>query len=473
MSLSKEKIRKYYDNEAEKKSFWQKRSSYYYKDIAFFTSFNIEPGSRVLELGCATGNLLDVLQRKGCHCTGIDFSAPMISRAKKKFPKISFIHVDAEDFKLNQKFDYVIFSDVLNSLTDIQKTFENIRQCCQPSTRIIITYYNFLWEPIFKIARSVRMISPVPEQSWLSPFDIENLLTLADFDIVKSGKRMLLPMGIPLLAPLMNKYLARLPLIEKLCVYNFVIARPINLIPPSPQSVSVVIAARNEKGNIENAIKRLPKMGSKTELIFIEGGSTDGTYEEILRVAEKYKDTLPIKVAKQGGKGKGDAVRKGFDMASNDILMILDADLTMPPEDLPKFYDAINSNKGEFINGCRLVYPMESEAMRSINRFGNKMFSIMFTWILGQKFRDTLCGTKVLTKKNYEILKKNRYYFGDFDPFGDFDLIFGASKMNLKIIEVPIRYKDRLYGSTNISRFIHGFILIRMCLFAMRKIKFY
>jgi glycosyltransferase involved in cell wall biosynthesis len=233
-----------------------------------------------------------------------------------------------------------------------------------------------------------------------------------------------------------------------------------------------VIPARNESGNIENAITRLPKLGKNTEIIFIEGDSTDDTWDKIQEIQKKYSSTHDIKIGKQKGKGKADAVREGFRIATCDILMILDADLTMPPEDMPKFYEAMASGKGDFINGSRLVYPMESEAMRFLNLLGNRFFSLAFTWLLGQKFKDTLCGTKVIFRHDYHRLVKNQKYFGSFDPFGDFDLIFGAHKLNLKIVEIPIRYKERTYGSTNISRFKHGIILLRMCSFAARKIKF-
>ena len=190
-------------------------------------------------------------------------------------------------------------------------------------------------------------------------------------------------------------------------------------------------------------------------------------------IAEKYKDQFNIKIAQQDGKGKGDAVRKGYNMATGDILMILDADLTVPPEDLPKFYDAIASGKGDFINGCRLVYKMEKKAMRPLNLLGNKFFSMAFSWLLDRPFKDTLCGTKVIFRDDYIRLIKNRTFFGEFDPFGDFDLIFGAYKLNCKIAELPIRYRERVYGETNISRFKHGLILLRMCIFALKKIKFY
>jgi glycosyltransferase involved in cell wall biosynthesis len=190
------------------------------------------------------------------------------------------------------------------------------------------------------------------------------------------------------------------------------------------------------------------------------------------RLQAAYPDR-EIKVLVQDGKGKGDAVRKGFAAATGEVLLILDADLTMPPEQLPKFFRQIAEGRGEFVNGSRLVYPMEDGAMQFLNRIANHGFSIAFTWLLNQRFTDTLCGTKVLRRSHYERLAANRLYFGDFDPFGDYDLIFGAIKMNLKAVEVPIRYAARRYGTTNISRFRHGWLLLKMVVFAWRKLKAY
>ena len=237
-------------------------------------------------------------------------------------------------------------------------------------------------------------------------------------------------------------------------------------------SVSVIIPARNEAGNIEGAIQRLPKMGPNDELIFVEGNSTDATWERIVEMKQKYEASRKICAERQTGTGKGDAVRRGFAMARNDILMVLDADLTTPPEELVRFYAAIVSDKGEFINGSRLVYPMEKQAMRYLNMVANKFFALMFSFVLGQRFKDTLCGTKALRRENYLKLAAHREFFGDFDPFGDFDLIFGAARMGLRIIEVPIHYCGRTYGETNIQRWKHGAILLRMLLFAARRIKF-
>ncbi len=467
-----EKNLDFFEAIAPERDKWKKKNSYYWKDVEALCSFLIPENSTVLEIGCGTGDLLACINAK--KKVGIDYSSNMVGIAKKKYSGINFMLMEAENLDSNEKFDYVILSNLIGYLEDIQKVFTELKKVCHPHSKVIVTYYNFLWQPVLDMAVLLNLRMKQPQQNWLSKQDIKNLLYLAGFDAFKEGERLLLPINIPLVSEIFNRYLAKLPLLRKLCVTNYVIAKPFQIDSDYKEkySVSVIIPARNESGNIENAILRTPRMGRHTEIILIEGNSKDDTWEKIQDIHEKYKDKYDIKIAQQDGKGKGDAVRKGFDMATGDILMILDADLTVPPEDLPMFYDAIASGKGEFINGSRLVYNMDEKAMQFLNLLGNKFFSMMFSWLLDQRFKDTLCGTKVIFKSDYEQLKMGRNFFGDFDPFGDYDLIFGASKLNLKIVEVPIRYKERTYGTTNISRFRHGLLLLRMCLFAARKIKF-
>jgi SAM-dependent methyltransferase len=460
----------YFNNNAENRDAWIKKNSYYNQKIVEFMQFHIPPDSTVLEIGCGTGFLLNALRpKKG---VGIDFSEEMTKTASHKYPHLHFITADALDYHLEGTFDYIILADTIGYFRDIQGVLKNIRQNCTSKTRIIITIYNFLWEPILKFAEALNQKMKQPFTNWLAPKDVEELLCLEDFDVIKSGELLLFPKYFPLLASLCNKYLAHLPLVRNLCLAHYLIARSINL-PNSTydETVSIVVPARNEQGNIEEIARTLPRVGRETEIIFIEGGSKDNTWEEIIRVSNDYKDKK-IKFAKQDGTGKGAAVRKGFDLATGNILMIYDADMTVPATDIDKFYKAVVSRKGELIIGNRLVYPLEKDAMRILNVLGNKFFSLIFTWLLGQRIKDTLCGTKVIAKENYEVLKQHRNYFGDFDPFGDFDLIFGASKRDLKIVEVPIRYQERKYGETNIRRFYHGWRLLKMCFFAMRKIKF-
>ena len=464
------KLIRFFDNTAKERDRWISKNAYYNNKIVEFMRFHIPPNKAVLEIGCGTGSLLNtLLPGKG---VGIDFSKEMIRIASNKYPHLHFIKANALDHELKDTFDYIIISDTIGYFEDIQGVLKNIRQACTSKTRIVITSYNYLWEPLLKFGELLKQKMRQPFTNWLSSQDIEGLLHLEGFDVIQSGEKILMPKYIPLLSHVCNKYLANLPLFRKLCLVQYIVARPINVPEPREEkSVSIVVAAKNEEGHIEEIVKTLPDLGEGTEIIFVEGGSKDNTWEEIKRVSNTYNHKS-IKFAKQDGQGKGDAVRKGFAMATGSILMIYDAYMTVPAKDLRKFYDAIISNRGEFINGTRLVYPMEKQAMRTLNLLGNKIFSLIFSWLLHQRVKDTLCGTKVISKENYEELNLNRKYFGDFDPFGDFDLLFGASKMDLKIVEIPIRYQERTYGETNIRRFHHGWLLLKMCVFAMRKIKF-
>jgi ubiquinone/menaquinone biosynthesis C-methylase UbiE len=476
LTEGKKKIMAAMDHIAAKRDRYVKRNRYYYKDIIKFLKFNIPEGSTVLEVGCGTGYLLNALNP--AQGVGIDISEKMIQNAAENYneknPALRFLHMDAENLQLDETFDFIVLSDTLGYFEDIERAFKELKKVSHPGTRIIVTYHSFLWQPFMKMAEWFRLKMPQNKLNWLNKGDILNLMALEGYDVIKQGRRFLFPKFFPLLSWLFNKYLAHLPLLNRLCITGYIVARPQLWAEADNKkySVSVVIPARNEEGNIENAVKRMPQLGNHTEIIFVEGHSSDNTLDEIKRVCEKYKDQWDLKYTVQDGKGKGDAVRKGYGMANGDILMILDGDLTVPPEDLPKFYNAIATGKGEYINGSRLVYPMEKQAMRMLNVLGNKFFSIMFSWLLSQPLKDTLCGTKVITRENWEKLVANRKYFGDFDPFGDFDLIFGSAKMNLKIIEVPIRYRAREYGDTNISRFSHGWLLLKMVFFAMNKIKF-
>lgn len=472
LTEKKKAIVSYMDNMATKRDKWLKRNRFYYKEVTKFLKYNIPENASVIEIGCGNGFLIN--QLKPGKGYGIDISEEMIKTAKEKYPDYHFLHMDAENIQIDETFDFIIISDTIGYFEDVQKAFTELQKISHESTRIIISYQNFFWLPLFNLVEWLGLKMRSKKINWLNTQDIVNLLELSDLEVVKKERRFLFPKFFPVLSWLFNKYLVHLPFFNLFGMINYVIARPKINRPANNElfSTSVVIPARNEKGNIENAVKRMPRFGKHVEIIFIEGNSTDDTYEEIKRVAEKYGNEWDIKHAQQDGKGKGDAVRKGFGMATGDILMILDADLTVPPEDLPKFYNAFATGKGEYINGTRLVYPMEDQAMRTLNMMGNKFFSMMFSWLLSQRMKDTLCGTKVISSENWEKLLANRSYFGDFDPFGDFDLIFGASKLNLKFVEIPIRYQAREYGDTNISRFRHGWLLLKMVFFAMNKIKF-
>lgn len=463
--------REHWDGIAEQLDHWNGWGGYYRKRLSKIYQFHIPPAMDVLEIGCARGELLASV--KPSRGVGVDLSFKMIEKAKQRHPNLEFIQGDIHELELNEKFDYIILSDLINDLWDVEAVLHKIQNWSKPSTRIILNYYNRLWEAPLALAQKLGLAQRTLPQNWLSVDDVKNLLYLGGFEVIREWEEVLAPLPIPLLSSFCNGFLVRLWPFRSLAMTAFTLARPI---PNSSRhgkkaKVSVVVPARNEEGNIPQIFHRVPQMGSGTELIFVEGHSKDNTYQAVEREMQKRPD-VDAKLFRQEGKGKGDAVRLGFAHASGDVLMILDADLTVPPEDLPRFYHAIESGRGDFINGVRLVYPMEKQAMRLFNYIGNKCFSLLFSFLLDQSVKDTLCGTKVLWKKDYERIVANRSYFGDFDPFGDFDLLFGAAKMDLKIVDLPIRYAERMYGTTNIQRWKHGWLLLKMVFFAARRIKF-
>jgi len=372
-----------------------------------------------------------------------------------------------------QAWDAVVCDRLVHSVLDVKALLEGLDARLADDGRIYLTVFNFLWEVPTRVAERVGWKRPAPTANWLSDSDFRNLFDLTGLEVVRMEDRLILPLEIPGLSSAVNQFLARVPPLERLTLYRiYVLRRRRRHVEPRPISVSVVVPARNEAGNIQAAIDRTPVMGSGTELIFVEGNSTDDTWATIERCVAAYRGPLKLSAHRQTGKGKGDAVRLGFEKATGDLLMILDADLTVPPEDLPSFFEVAARGQADFVQGTRLVYPMEAGAMRFFNKLGNVAFSQLFTYLLQQPIRDTLCGTKVLWRKDYERIAANRAYFGDFDPFGDFDLIFGAARLNLKIAEIPVRYRDRTYGETNIQRWKHGVLLLKMSAVAARKLKF-
>ena len=485
----KEQVRSHYDRLAVFRDSWYERNRFYHAYIEGTLRRIVPPGSAVVELGTATGNLLDSL--RPARGVGVDLSPAMVEIAQRKYPHLTFMVGDAETLELGQPFEFIVASDLVGELLNITAMLERVHDLSQAETRLLITFHNPALEAVLRVAQRAGMTMPPARQNWIGPRDLETMLDLSDFAIERVHTGLLMPVRVPGLAQVANRYLSQVPGIRYLNVVNTIVARPVRPRPKIfPLTCTVVIPCRNEVGNIEAAIRRTPMMGAHTELIFVDGASTDGTRARIEELRRRFAGQKDIKLINQVATpvpdgpvadsdapvamlklGKGDAVRKGFEAAAGDVLMILDADLSVPPEDLPRFFNCIANGKAEFVNGSRLVYPMEQRAMKFINYLGNKFFSVLFTWLLGQRVRDTLCGTKALRREAYAGIKAGRAYFGEFDPFGDFDLLFGAAHLGLKIAEVPVRYRRRRAGVSKVRVIRHGTLLLGMSWIAFRKFR--
>jgi SAM-dependent methyltransferase len=456
-----------FDELAPQHDRWSRRTRGYHDLLTAVHQSIVQPGASVLEIGSGSGDLLAALAPG--EGVGVDVSPGMVELARRRHPELRLDLGVGEEVELGRTFDYVVLSDLLPFVDDLHALFQNVARHSHRDTRIVIHSYSQLWRPALRVLELLRLKPRKPVRNWVSVQDVRNLLQLAGLEPVTTTRRILLPARIPLLSTFVNGVLANLWIIRHLCLTYWIVAR----VPPGSRrelSVSVVVPAKNEAGMIERIVEETGPLGTRSELIFVEGHSTDGTREEILRQAELHPER-EIVYLEQTGRGKGDAVRLGFEHARYDVLMILDADLTVRPRDLPLFLDAIESDRAEFVNGSRLVYGMEPGAMRFLNLLGNKAFAAIFSALLDQPVKDTLCGTKVLERHRYEQIAAGRSYFGDFDPFGDFDLLLGAARLNLKIVDLPVRYHARSYGDTKISRFRHGWLLLQMTVFGFRKLK--
>ncbi|MFA5974729.1 MAG: glycosyltransferase [Elusimicrobiota bacterium] len=466
------RVRQRWNQLAPRRDHWIHRNRFYYEQLARFMRAMVPEGMSVLEAGCGTGYLLK--QLPGRKATGVDFSEELLARARQALPDASFECRNIQYDVLGGSYDYLIVSDVINDLTDLWAALRNLRGVCHDKTRVVFTYFNPAWQVFIPLAKALHLRMPREDENWFASEDLRQLLEINRFEIIREGSGVFFPLYIPLITNFLNRYCSHWPGLRAFSFSRFMIARPAAapVSDPAQSSCSVVVPCLNERGNIEAIINRVPVMGKNTELLFVDGGSTDGTWELIQEKIRTDQGPLTLRGQQQKGqKGKGQAVREGFDAASGDVLMILDADITVQPEDLPKFFLAIAEGHAEFVNGSRLVYPMQEKSMRFLNALANYFFGKFLSGIISQRLMDTLCGTKALLRQSYQAIKANRSFFGDFDPFGDFDLIFGAARLNLKIVEIPIRYQARTYGTTKIRRFYHGWLLVKMCLYAMKKFR--
>ena len=458
----------FFDNFAPVEGRWRRRNRAYYELLESLHRFLVPCESSVLEIGSGSGDLLFALSPS--RGVGVDVSSRMVELARTRHPEGEFVVSSGERFSRDETYDYVLLSDLVPFAFDIQAVLHNVRAMTHDGSRVIIHSYSQLWRPVIRLAELLRLKAKKPIHNWVTAADMRNLLELAGFEVVSTSRRILFPKRIPFLSTFLNGIVGSIWPLTYLSLTWWIVARPKPAKPREEQSVSVVVPARNEAGMIREIIERIPAIGAETEIVFVEGGSTDGTREVIEQEIASHPERR-ISLHVQTGVGKGDAVRLGFREAKNDVLMILDADLTVPPEELPKFYDAVVDGHADLANGSRLVYEVQTGAMQFLNLLGNKLFSVVFSTLLQQHVKDTLCGTKVLRRRDYASIAGSRSYFGDFDPFGDFDLLLGGGRLGLKIVDIPIRYRVRTYGTTNISRFRHGWLLLKMAGFAFWKLR--
>ncbi len=469
LEARREEVRRHQAKFALFRDRWIMRNGYFYDAIRRILRHIIEPGRRVLNIRCQTGFLLDSVRPS--QGVGVEVSHEMVELARRNYPGLRFLQSDPEDLQLEETFDYILF-DYVSETVDVLRSLRNLRRVCEPNARLVIYTYSHLWKPILEAAERIGLKMPAPEQNWLTEKDLGNLLALADFECLRTYRLVLFPKWIPLISEFLNRLVARIPGIDRLGMIRILVARPsARPRPPESVSVSVIVPCKNERGNIEAAVRRIPEMGKHTEIIFCDDQSTDGTADEV-RSMQRQILHRDIRLVDGPGVCKAENVWAGFRAARGDVLMILDADLTVIPEELPQFFHALVEGRGEMINGSRLIYPMPRAAMKPANMIGNKLFSLAFSYLLDQTIKDTLCGTKVLWRADWERIEPLLGTWGVADRWGDYELLFGAAKLQLRVVDLPVHYLERIYGTTKMVKVFHnGLIMLRMCAFGFLKLK--
>ncbi len=433
--------------------FWREKNWYFHNSLRqMFKSF-IPEGADILQIGYGLGDILSSLYPN--KAVSLDTDENIMLSAKRRYPQIKFISGKPENLNVKGKFDYVIIPNSVDHLEDIQTVLEKLKLNVTSKSKIMLTALNPKWIQILSVLEKLNLKRAEGEKNWLRLEDLKNITRISGYEIEESGFRVMLPLHIPLVTRWINATIPNTPLFKRFCLEQFIVARKVESPATKKLSCSVVVPCFNEEENIKNCVSRVPKMGKWTEIVVVDDGSTDKTIKVVKQLMKTYKN-LKL-VSYKPNRGKGWAVKQGMDAARGDVVMILDADMAVPPEELPRFFSIFERNYGNFVNGTRLIYPMEDQAMRQLNLIGNLVFSWIFSWLLGVRITDTLCGTKALYKSDYKNVKMSG------KSWGDFDLLFGAAENDLDIIEVPVHYKKRVAGKSKMKAFKHGMVLAKMC----------
>ena len=441
--------------------FWKEKNWYYHNLLRQIFKKYIPEGSKVLQIGYGLGDALAALYPQ--KAMSIDEDEELIDISKRRFPSIQFIKAKPEEVIVKGKYDYVIIPNSVAHFYDIQTVLEKTLKVLSKNSKVVMTATNPRWEQIFYILEKLKLKRPEDSRNWLRLADLRNIFEISGYDVEESGYSILIPAHIPFFSNLVNNFIKGSGFLAQFCVEEYIVARKAKLRRKKNLSCTVLIPCYNEEENIKQAIATVPKMGTKTEILVVDDGSSDKTAQVVKRVMKKNKNLKLISY--KPNQGKGYAVKKGFDAVVTDTMMIQDADMTVPPEELPRFFNLIAEGKADFVNGTRMIYPMEEEAMRQLNLVGNLIFSWIFSWLLGQKVTDTLCGTKALFKRDYKKIKMGG------ESWGDFDLLFGASENKLKIVDLPVHYKKRVAGKSKMKAFKHGLVLAKMCIVGLWRLK--
>ncbi len=348
--------------------------------------------------------------------------------------------------------DTVVISDIEHQLNPA-KNLLNLSRIVGDNTKIILLSKNMVWMILIKILKLFFSFSP-KKNNFLPSSYLDNLYSSCNLELIRQEKIIALPINIPFLTKIINR-IFRLPLLNFFCMSNIAILKKKikNSSNHKDLKISFIIPCKNEQDNIKVFEQKINENTEPDEYLFGDDNSSDKTSDEIDKLIEKLSDK---KIIKYNGPGicKSENVYKGIDLSSGDIIVIYDADHTVSFEDIKFSVSIMKKTNVDFINCTRMIYPQKDGAMKFANFIGNTIFASLFSLLFKKKITDTLCGTKIFYKKDWEKIKENTSQWGMKDLWGDFDLLIGAYKNNLKITEVPVTYYERRENETKMTSLI-------------------
>ncbi len=370
------------------------------------------------------------------------------------------LNIESIAFK-NKKYKTIILTDLFEVSTDILELLSMVNKLLGKDGIIVICSINQKWNRILNLFERLNLKDGNQKRLFINSTIVLNIAKVTGLEFVTQRNKQIFPFRMLGLGSLINNILEILffPFSFGIRIYS-ILNQQEKFNEEKKYSKSIIIPAKNEEKNLKPLLNQIPELEEDHEIILAIGDSEDKTYEVAKEIKEARCWPFEVKVIKQTGKGKANAVWEAVEEASKEVIIILDADISVNPETIVQFNSVIDTGKASFVNGTRLIYGMESGAMRIVNNLGNRIFQYIVSIIIGQKITDSLCGTKVFFRKDFNKIKLWKELVQMKDPFGDFDMIFTAGYFGLKILEIPVRYQARVYGVTQIKRFRDGYKLI-------------
>tara|TARA_B110000977_G_scaffold125183_1_gene160299 strand:+ start:1495 stop:2904 length:1410 start_codon:yes stop_codon:yes gene_type:complete len=438
----------YYLKNKESRENFLKKKNFLFDEISKALNYLINDSNYVKFFCCGNSSIVNKVNSKNIYINEIN-NTFINSLTKSEIKK-------EDEINKNLNFDHIVIADIEHQKF-ITKNLIDLNEKIDNECRVIVLSKSIFWSTLINFYKKIKNIGP-DKNNFLPYSNLRKIFLNTNFEIVKNEKIIFFPFQFSLLTKFINQ-IFRFPVLNFFCMINLTVLKKVQKknYQAEGKKISFIIPCKNEGGNIKFFYEKIINSTINAEFLFGNDNSSDNTLDEI----KKLQQAIPnkeIKIYDGPGVCKSENVYKGINLASGEIILIYDADLTVSFDDLVNSINLLLKTDADFINCTRMIMPQQKNAMKFLNFYGNLFFAFLFSILFKQKITDTLCGTKIFFKKDWEQIKKYNNTWGAKDLWGDFDLLLGAYKNNLKIVENPISYTDRKEDETKMTGIIKNSI---------------